>query len=232
MRTHIARLAVVLGALKERCVLTGGAMVSFYLTDPQESAPRPTKDVDVIIDVATVHEFREEVESELRRLGFVNAPEEGDPICRWRRDDNVVDVMPTRSELLGFSNRWYADGFATACDITITDRCIWRAMPIHYFLASKLEAFLGRGVADPMVSQDLEDVISIINGRPELFGEISEAPGEVRTFVAASCRKLLDDADTVQSLPGMLPPDRASQQRIRLVLERIESLAKMERNGP
>ena len=34
------------------------------------------------------------------------------------------------------------------------------------FLASKLEAYRGRGADDPYLSHDLEDVVAVIAGRP------------------------------------------------------------------
>jgi hypothetical protein len=42
----------------------------------------------------------------LRAKGFANDTSKGAPICRWIFNDIKVDVMPTDSEILGFSNKW------------------------------------------------------------------------------------------------------------------------------
>lgn len=43
----------------------------------------------------------------LRALGLSEDTAPGAPLCPWRRDDLVVDVMPVDEKILGFSNRWY-----------------------------------------------------------------------------------------------------------------------------
>ena len=44
----------------------------------------------------------------MRERGFTQSfMQPGDPLCRWRTDDLVLDVMPPIEEVLGFSNRWY-----------------------------------------------------------------------------------------------------------------------------
>jgi len=43
-----------------------------------------------------------------------------------------------------------------------------------HFLATKVEAFLGRGNNDFMGSADMEDIITIIDGRTEIIQEIKD----------------------------------------------------------
>lgn len=97
-----------LGELVDEVVFVGGATVTLWITDPAAPPPRPTKDVDVIVEVATrsgYHAF----EDRLRAAGF-----KGDEhvICRWHhRSGVIVDAMPTKAELLGFENRWQREAF-------------------------------------------------------------------------------------------------------------------------
>lgn len=51
-----------------------------------------------------------------------------------------------------------------ATGLLITDKA---AAP--YFCATKLEAFGGRGKNDYLASHDLEDLITVVDGRPELL---------------------------------------------------------------
>lgn len=43
--------AVCLGHLRQRMVFGGGAVRGLLITDPAVEGPRPTKDVDVIVEV-------------------------------------------------------------------------------------------------------------------------------------------------------------------------------------
>lgn len=67
-----------------------------------------------------------------------------------------------------------------------SQRLIWLANP-EYFIATKLEAFLGRGNEDYILSHAIEDIITVIDGRPQLRGEIEQASESVRTHI---CREL------------------------------------------
>jgi hypothetical protein len=65
----LERAAVALGSLLDEVVFVGGATVTLWITDPAAPAPRPTKDVDVVVEVASrtaLHDF----EARLRAQGF------------------------------------------------------------------------------------------------------------------------------------------------------------------
>jgi hypothetical protein len=49
--------AVALGDLLDEVVFVGGATVGLWITDPAAPAPRPTKDVDVIVEVTSRGSF-------------------------------------------------------------------------------------------------------------------------------------------------------------------------------
>jgi hypothetical protein len=105
---EIAAVALALGEVKTRCLLTGGASVPFYCTERQDEAPRPTRDVDVVLHVQARGDYRD-IEDLLRQRGFRHDTSEGAPICRWILHDRIpVDVMPLDGAVLGFTNPWYA----------------------------------------------------------------------------------------------------------------------------
>ena len=99
-----------------------------------------------------------------------------------------------------------------------------RSITAPFFLATKLEAFKGRGGRDYFASHDLEDVLSVIDGRPELSGEVRATSDDLRAYLAREFTSLLRDSRFVDALPGHLPPDTASQSRIPILLNRIEEL--------
>jgi hypothetical protein len=93
-----------------------------------------------------------------------------------------------------------------------------------YFLATKLEAFHGRGNEDFQMSHDLEDIITILDGRPELVEEVSKSSADLRKYLSAEFRALLAISSFRDAIPGHLLPDEASQQRITIVLNRIQQI--------
>ena len=58
-------------------------------------------------------------------------------------------------------------------------------------LATKLEAFKGRGRGDYLASADNEDVIAVIDGRPEVLTEVEACPRELRAYLAGEFEQLI-----------------------------------------
>lgn len=221
MVRHVARR---LGDLRDRVVFLGGAATALLITDKATPDVRVTTDVDVIVEISSRGDYYRLSES-LRSLGFTEDAGEDAPVCRWRIDGIAVDVMPTDEEILGFSNQWYPQALRLATTVEIAEKMAIRVVTGPYFLATKIEAFYSRGRGDFMASHDMEDIVSLLDGRPELGEEVRTAPEEVIDFLARNFREFLQDRDFLDSLPGHLLPDSASQQRIPLLMERIRELA-------
>jgi hypothetical protein len=132
--------------------------------------------------------------------------------------------MPTDPSVLGFSNRWYSDAIATAHTLRIAGHVI-RVVTPPLFIATKLEAFHGRGGDDIFTSHDLEDIVAVIDGRPEIVDDVMDAAPAVRTFIADEIRLLLDNRDFVDALAGFLLPDPASQARRGLLERRLRAIS-------
>jgi hypothetical protein len=226
-RAQLEAAVRVLQPLLDELVFAGGCATGLLITDPAAGSVRPTMDVDVITEVASYAEYAS-LSERLRRLGLSEDSSKGAPTCRWRYRDLIIDVMPTDERVLGFSNRWYASAIAAARRITIAGLDI-RVVTAVYFLATKFEAFRGRGRNDYRGSHDLEDVIAVIDGRPELLREVAEAPEDVRTYIATEIGRLLSTRAFVDALPGFLLPDSASQGRVPLLMERLTTLAQSAR---
>lgn len=212
----------LLAPVLDELVFVGGCTTGLFLTDPGAGGVRPTKDVDAIVDVTSYASYAALAER-LRRLGLVEDTRPGAPLCRWRRDDVIVDVMPTDERVLGFSNRWYPAAIETADVRRIAEYQV-RVVTPALFLATKLEAFRGRGDGDVFASHDLEDVVTVVDGRPEIVAEIANAAADVRTYVAREMLALLDSRDFIDALPGFLLPDSASQARRAILEARLRAL--------
>jgi hypothetical protein len=214
--------AKVLQPVLDELVFVGGRATGLLISDPGSGGVRPTLDVDTICDVASYAEYAG-LSDRLRALGLREDARDGAPVCRWRSTDLVLDVMPTNPQILGFSNRWYAPAAASAQRVTVAGLTVRVITPV-YFVATKLEAFRGRGRGDYAASHDLEDVIAVVDGRSELVGEVQAAEEDVRGFIASEVGRLLAVRAFVDALPGLLLPDSASQQRVPVVRRRLEQL--------
>ena len=231
MRIAQANLAMVrhvaerLGDLRERVVFLGGAATTLLITDQAAPDVRPTLDVDVIVEIGSGPDYNRLGES-LREIGFTEDASEGAPLCRWLIDGIRVDIMPTDERILGFSNRWYLSALRHAVHTEIGSGVTIRIVTAPFFLATKLEAFFGRGRDDFLASHDLEDIIAVLDGRKEIAEEVKSVPEEVREFLAGNFDALLQNREFLDALPGHLPPDVASQKRAMVVLNRIREIAK------
>jgi hypothetical protein len=222
----IRHVAGRLGELRERMVFLGGAATALLITDTAVPDVRITTDVDVIVEITSKVEYYRLAEL-LRSRGFREDHDEGSPVCRWRIDGIAVDVMPTDTEILGFSNQWYSQALQFATVTEIASGMTIRVVTGPYFLATKIEAFYSRGRGDFMASHDMEDIVTLLDGRPEIADEVRAAPEEVKFFLFKSFSDFLMKRDFLDSLPGYLLPDSASQLRISLLMERIRAVAEV-----
>ncbi|MGO9086494.1 MAG: hypothetical protein ACLQBK_14800 [Candidatus Sulfotelmatobacter sp.] len=206
----------------DRIAFVGGCATGIYLSDPAAAPVRSTLDVDAIVEIASYAEFVA-LEDRLGELGFRRAHAEAAPICRWLAGDLTLDLMPTDSTILGFSNRWYRPALYNAQTVPIGNHNV-RIITAPYFLATKLEAFHGRGNRDYRMSRDLEDIVTVIDGRPELVEEVSLSEPALRQYLSDEFRLLLSNPEFRDALPGHLLPDAANQQRLGLIVERIHQI--------
>lgn len=195
-----------------------------YYTDSGAPDVRYTIDVDCIVDVLTLSDYHA-VESALSHKGFEQSLSEESHICRWRYADFLLDVMPTEDKILGFTNRWYKDAVKHAKQYALADNVEIKAITAPYFLATKLEAFKSRGNNDYFASHDLEDIISIIDGRSEIVSDIRDSSSELQAYLAKEFTQLLKANEFNEALPGHLNDSQSLIQRIQFVKERIEAIS-------
>lgn len=162
---QLERVARSLGPeLCDQFAFVGGAVAGLLITDPANPMIRPTEDVDVVADVRALSDYHR-LEKALRKRGFVQDMRAESPICRWRVEGVVVDVMPTDANILGFSNRWYPLCVQTAQAVALPNGLSVRLVPAPVFIGTKLEAFYGRGGGDYLFSHDMSDIVSVVDGR-------------------------------------------------------------------
>jgi hypothetical protein len=213
MSIELLELAAdALGPLLDEVVFVGGATVTLWITDAGAPPVRPTRDVDVVVEVASLAGFHE-FEARLRARRFAEDQQDG-VICRWHHSNGLIlDAMPSEPGMLGFDNRWQGAAIPHAVARELPSGVVTRAASPPYLLATKLEAFKGRGNRDFLGSRDFGDIIALVDGREELVGEVAAAPPEVRDYIGSELRDLHEDPRFPDGLSGALRPDPASQAR-------------------
>jgi predicted nucleotidyltransferase len=217
-------IAGALGSLRERFVFVGGCTTGMLVTDVAAAPVRATRDVDVIVEVLTLADYHA-LERELEKAGFSHDRSPEAPICRWIVGTGVLDVMPTDERVLGFANRWFTEAIRAAESVELPSGQMIRLVTPPLFLATKLEAFRGRGGGDFLASHDLEDIITVIDGRHELLDDVRASAAPLRAYIAHEIGVLLQNPEFNQALPGHLAGDETGQARMPLIKERLRQLS-------
>jgi predicted nucleotidyltransferase len=195
---RIKAISLALQGLEQEFVFVGGATVSLYSTNRKlANIIRPTDDVDIVVELASYHGYSS-LDERLRKLGFKNDIFSG-VICRYQIQGITVDVMPTHPEAIGFSNKWYPEGFQTAVDYSLDSQIKVRIFSLPYFVASKWEAFKGRG-KDFRTSTDFEDLVYIFENVDDFEDQMKMAPEHLRRYLRDEFEPMLDRNDFEEGL--------------------------------
>lgn len=217
--------AELLGPLLDEVVFVGGATIHLWLTEPGAPPARATEDVDVICEVASRSAYYR-LGEKLREYGLQEAA--GAPVlCRWQSAEPrlILDVMPTDPDILGFSNPWYDEGITTAATIALNSGAEIRAATPVLLVATKLCAWKGRGRGDLLRSLDVHDVLTLVDGRPELIDEFRGASPNLRTYIRNELLDLRAEPYFDYAVQGATASYGAiGAERAGLVRDRIEEL--------
>jgi BMFP domain-containing protein YqiC len=221
----LALVARGLGPLKDEVVFVGGATIELYLDGPPALPVRATDDVDCVVAIATRTDYHK-LEERLRALKFKHPLATKALICRWEYQEILVDVMPIEGGVLGFTNRWYPEGFAHSRTARLPNGQEIKIFSLPYLIASKIEAFKDRGHDDFIASSDMEDIVTILDGAEDFSAQIAGAPRSVRTYLQKEFQELLKDEAFQDGLVGNLPPAAGTGRaaRARSILEAIVTL--------
>lgn len=220
----ILRVDDALRQLNERFAFLGGAVLGLLIHDRAAVPVRPTKDVDVVVS-ATARAGYTELEGRLRGIGFRHDIREDAPMCRWLLDDITVDIIPTGESALGWKSRWMPEALDQAAPMEVRSGRSIMVVTAPFFLAAKIEAWKNRGNNDFLGSVDLEDIVAVVDGRPAMVDEVTAAPIRLQRYLRREFQAFLSDRRFLDSLPGHLPSDAASQQRIPKLMIRLRALA-------
>ncbi|NVZ71943.1 hypothetical protein [Pseudomonas costantinii] len=191
MLQMLEEVAEALGEdLREQVAFVGGCTTVLLITDEYTlESIRGTDDVDLVIHLTGTTDWYR-LEESLKSRGFKNTGQDS-VTCRLRLGALKVDFMPTDEKVLGFSNTWFVGGLENAVDYTLPNGTAIKVFAAPWFLAAKLQAYRGRGHGDVLMSNDIEDIIALLDGREELMEEVKQAPIQLRRFVSEQFTELL-----------------------------------------
>jgi hypothetical protein len=131
--------------------------------------------------------------------------------------------MPKDPAILGFTNPWYDLGIRTAERRLLAANLVLRILKPPVFVATKLSAFEGRGAGDPFSSHDVEDLVVVVSGRPELPEEVAAAGPELRGWTARFLRTHFA-RDIREMVAANLPQARETPGLVSEVVRRFETM--------
>ena len=212
----VDRMCAHIAPLLDDVVLVGGCTVGLLITDSLQMNIRVTDDVDLATEIMTLPNYYVFGER-LRALGF---SEDAEITCRWRKDELQLDVMPMSDNVLGFTNSWYPHAFKTAISIALPNGGNLRHINAPTFIATKIEAFLHRSHGD-FSHHDMEDIITLVNGRIELADEIKASDPELKDYVQEELETFFGMSAFSDMIPGHLRPN---ENRTEIVMGRLRKI--------
>lgn len=223
---NLSMLSLVAEKLDDLCnsfVFLGGCATALLITDPFSPDVRYTEDVDCIIDVISLGDYNK-LAKQLKKRGFTQSIHEP-VICRWQYDEVILDVMPTERSILGFGNPWYKSAIQYAEHKNLPNGKQIKVISSPYFIATKLAAFSDRGNADYLLSHDLEDIISIFDGRESIVDEIENGDPDIKKHLVKEVISLLENKYFLDALPGHLNYGVVLEERIEVVMDRMKMIS-------
>lgn len=217
----VAQVADGLQELNQKMVFIGGAVISLYTDDPAADEIRPTKDIDMTINLANYAEWAQ-MQERLAELHFYPDPH-GHSICSYQYNKIAIDIMPAEDSSIGVSNRWYKPGFNYLQQITLAEGISITILSSPYFLATKLEAFKGRGNNDFYGSHDYEDIIYLLDNRTTIAEEILAADDTVRAYIKQELTQIKNHPQANEILAMHIHPF-IREERFLILLEKIEEI--------
>lgn len=222
MLQMLEEVAQALGEeLREQVAFVGGCTTVLLITDEYTlESIRGTDDVDLVIHLTGTPDWYR-LEENLKPRGFKNTGQDS-VTCRLRLGALKVDFMPTDEKVLGFSNTWFVGGLENAVDYTLPNGTSIKVFAAPWFLAAKLQAYQGRGHGDVLMSNDIEDIIALLDGREELIDEVKQAPFELRRFVSDQFTALLRQSafqDVIQSTAQDADREILIHERLKTLIE-------------
>lgn len=193
-------VAHALGEMGEEVVFVGGMVAALYADIHPVDELRPTKDVDLFLEIGTYRKL-EEVHSHLTSKGFTQHAED-QVMCRFRLGEIIVDVMAAVSIGWAPGNRWFESGIKSAMIVKPGKKQV-RILSSPYYLATKFSAFEDRGT-DPRWSTDFEDIVYVMAHCSYFRDDFMKSEKEVQKYLSDWAQKIINNGLFLEAIRGHL----------------------------
>lgn len=222
---RIEEIADAMQDLNERLVYVGGVVTGLYATDPTATEPRPTDDVDCIVNTISYGEHIA-FEELLRAKHFKNDQTPSAPLCRWIYNSEKVDVMPTGENALLFGNPWYMSGYSKRIPYILPSGKTIYILSVGYYIASKISALLLRGGNDWRGAKDFEDIVYVLNYCTDIIDKFKTEDADVQSFVSKQFAVMLKRRNLKEETECALSYDETD--RVDTVLETMKNIVEYQ----
>jgi len=225
MHSNKEMLITIANGLKnylDKIYFVGGSVVELYLENSISDPVRPTEDVDCVLEITSKFDFRD-WEKLLISCGFKHDMSEGAPVCRWIFNKVHVDTLLPNLQM-GFTNKWYAEGIKHSFDYSLNKNLQIKLFELPYFLATKFEAVLHRGLPDLRMSHDFEDIIYLWSNVPNILEQCKKAESNLQNYFSVTFKNLMSNWTFNEAIEAHLPFDNImSAQRIKNEMQMLKS---------
>ena len=215
----VEKVAHSLEELNKDVVYIGGAVVSLYVTDEGAELPRPTKDIDISVQISTYAEM-DDLRKKLANKNIHPAISEK-VMLRYTLKDILIDFIPYEPTPLGPTNTWLKQGFKKAFPVQIGKEEI-KILPVSLFLATKWEACKNRG-NDFRISPDFEDIIYIIDNNLNVVNDTKAADKKVRDYLKEMSYEIMNHDSRNEIIECHINP-HAAEDRRKIVTNKLEEI--------
>lgn len=224
IKSMLINVAEALGSdLLDSVAFLGGCATGLHVTDAATMNDiRMTDDVDLVVS-AVGYSAWSTLQKTLRSRGFkenMNASY----TCSMQLGELQVDFLPDDEAALGFTCQWYKEGLVHAIKYPLTESIYIKLLNAPYFIATKIDAYYGRGNNDLLASKDIQDIFSVIDGREELTLEVQQSDPSLQLFIAENLLKFNQQNDFDYVIQAATNGDRGREHVIR---ERIDVLLRV-----
>lgn len=226
VRARLERVSRALGPLAQRVVLIGGSIAPLLHTESLVRRPRPTDDVDRVID-AEHYVAQGALQNALRAVGFTEAVGAGELAHRWRTPDgDLIDLVPTGVQLGSTGHEWDVLALREFDVLEIAPGVLLRHVRAPLLLAMKFAAFRDRGREVPLYTSDLEDIFALVLCRPAIVDEIHAGDPTAAAYVASQAALLLSEYGIEDLAAAHLNNAYAPAAAMQIAISRLREMSK------
>lgn len=218
----IEKVAQGFGDLNKKVFYLGGSTLSLYVPKYAAAQNRVVGEVDCVLGSLTLNDYFQWEES-LTERGFVKEGAINQFQHRWRYEGIAVNILAPNRETLSYNYRWLDEGIFHAQSYSIAEGVSIKSFTPAYFIAAKIESFLNKAEGDFRTSEDFEDLMFVLDNRPQIVEELCQSFYEVRNYIQQYFMRFLMDPTLEEGLYYVLPfgTDELHVNHIRSLLQAI-----------